>query len=133
MRRDNCVTNRSRCEIFEFTQYARTLYVQIQVSTHFLIHTTMETLSTDRINARVPREQKKLFERAAQVGGFRNLTDFILDAAQQKADSIIREHQAILATERDQQIFFQEITNPSKANQQLQKAAIRYNEQVTNT
>lgn len=93
----------------------------------------METLSTDRINARVPREQKKLFERAAQVGGFRNLTDFILDAAQQKADSIIREHQVILATERDQQIFFQEITNPSKANQQLQKAAIRYNEQVTNT
>lgn len=93
----------------------------------------METQSTDRINARVPREQKKLFERAAQVGGFRSLTDFILDAAQQKADSIIREHQAILATKRDQEIFFKEITNPSKANQQLKKAAKRYNEQAGTT
>lgn len=90
----------------------------------------MGTLSTDRINARVPREQKQLFERAAQVGGFRSLTDFILDAAQQKADSIIHKHLTILASKRDQQIFFREITNPSKANEQLQKAAIRYNEQA---
>lgn len=93
----------------------------------------METLSTDRINARVPKEQKKHFERAAQVGGFRSLTDFILDAAQQKADAIIREHHTILATERDQQIFFREITNPSKANRKLRDAAKRYNEQVGTT
>jgi uncharacterized protein (DUF1778 family) len=94
---------------------------------------TMESLSTDRINARVPREQKQLFEHAAQVGGFRNLTDFILDAAQEKADSIIREYQTVLASERDQQIFFQEITNPSEANENLRKAAARYNDLTDNS
>ncbi|HAC15138.1 MAG TPA: DUF1778 domain-containing protein [Bacteroidetes bacterium] len=88
----------------------------------------MDTLSTDRINARVPREQKQLFERAAQIGGFRNLTDFILDTVQQKADSIIREHSTILASQIDQQVFFNEITNPSKPNALLQEAAIRYKE-----
>lgn len=88
----------------------------------------METLSTDRINARVPREQKQLFERAAQIGGFRNLTDFILDTVQQKADSIIREHSTILASQIDQQVFFNEITNPSKPNALLQEAANRYKE-----
>jgi uncharacterized protein (DUF1778 family) len=90
----------------------------------------METQSTDRINARVPREQKQLFEHAAQIGGFRSLTDFILDAAQQRADSIIREHHTILASKRDQQIFFQAITTPSKANEQLQKAAAYYKKQT---
>jgi uncharacterized protein (DUF1778 family) len=90
----------------------------------------METTSTDRINARVPRDQKRLFEEAAQLGGFRNLTDFILDAAQQKADTIIREHQTILASEKDQKIFFRELISPTKANLHLKEAAIRYKKQV---
>lgn len=90
----------------------------------------MDTASTERINARVPREQKRLFERAAQVGGFRSLTDFILDAAQQKADTIIREYHTILASEQDRQIFFREITSPSKPNTHLQNAANRYKKQA---
>lgn len=90
----------------------------------------METLSTDRINVRIPREQKQLFEYAALVGGFRSLTDFILDAAQQKSDLIISEHNTILASERDQAVFFQELINPSKANKKLQKAAKRYRVQT---
>lgn len=90
----------------------------------------METASTDRIHARVPKEQKQLFERAALVGGFRNLTDFILDAAQKKADEIIREHHVILATERDRQIFFHELTDPAPANDRLKEAAARYKDLV---
>lgn len=93
----------------------------------------MDTVSTERINARVPREQKQLFEHAAQIGGFRSLTDFILNAAQQQADSIIREHETILASKRDQQIFFQEITSPSKPNAALAEAATRYNEKTSGT
>jgi len=88
----------------------------------------MQSIPTDRINARVPKEQKRLFERAAQLGGFRNLTDFLLHAAQQKAETIIREQEIILATEKDRQVFFDEITNPSKPNSALQSATRRYKE-----
>lgn len=90
----------------------------------------MDTTSTERINARVPREQKRLFEHAAQVGGYRSLTDFILEAAQQRADTIIRDYNTILASEQDQQIFFHEITNPSAPNTRLQDAASRYKQQL---
>lgn len=90
----------------------------------------MSTASTERINARVPQEQKRHFEHAAQLGGFRTLTDFILDAAQQKADAIIREHQTVLASEKDRQIFFQEITSPAEPNEMLRKAAERYHEKA---
>lgn len=102
---------------------ARKLYVHYA---YIITPYTMETRSTDRINARVPKEQKQLFERAALVGGFRNLTDFILDAAQKKADEIIREHQSILASERDRQLFFNELTEPTPANDRLKEAAARY-------
>lgn len=90
----------------------------------------MDSLATGRINVRVPSEQKRHFERAAQAGGFRNLTDFILHAAQQKADVIMREHQTILASETDRLIFFQEITNPSSPNEKLRKAADRFEQQI---
>jgi len=31
-----------------------------------------------RFGARLPKEQKEFFEKAAYPGGFRNLTDFVL-------------------------------------------------------
>lgn len=36
-----------------------------------------------RFDARLPKEQKLLFEKAAQLGGYRNLTDFIIHAVQE--------------------------------------------------
>ncbi|AXJ02094.1 Uncharacterized conserved protein, DUF1778 family [Cyclonatronum proteinivorum] len=92
----------------------------------------MESLSTERINARVPRQQKQFFEQAAQLGGFRSLTDFILHAAQQKADLIVSEHQTILASKRDQEIFFEAITSPAEPNKHLKEAADRYKKLIDN-
>ncbi len=31
-----------------------------------------------RFNARLSREQKQLFEKAASIGGYRGLTDFVI-------------------------------------------------------
>lgn len=46
-----------------------------------------------RFDARLPKEQKELFEKAAYLGGYRNLTDFIVRVAQEKAQEIIKEKQ----------------------------------------
>lgn len=80
-----------------------------------------------RFDARLPKEQKKLFEKAASLGGFRNLTDFVIIAVQEKAKEIIREKEQIIASERDSQIFFDAITKPKKPSETLKKALDDYN------
>lgn len=81
---------------------------------------------TTRFEARIPKEQKLLFKKAARLGGYSNLSDFIIKTAREKADIIIAESEQILATERDSKIFFDAITNPPKANKELKKAAKEY-------
>jgi uncharacterized protein (DUF1778 family) len=81
---------------------------------------------TARFDARIPREQKELFEEAAYHGGFRTLTDFIIIAAQEKANRIIEERKAIVVSEEDRKIFFAAIMNPAKPSSRLKKAADVY-------
>lgn len=80
-----------------------------------------------RFDARLPKEQKELFEKAASLGGFRNLTDFVIIAVQEKAKEIIREKEQIIASERDSQIFFNAITKPKEPSETLKKALDDYN------
>ena len=48
------------------------------------------TISTEqaRFDARLPKEQKQFFEKAAFLGGYRNLTDFVVRVVQEKAKEI---------------------------------------------
>lgn len=79
-----------------------------------------------RFDAKIPKVQKALFEYAASLGGFRTLTDFIINTVQEKANAIIREHNTILASEKDREIFFNALMNPSGPNQKLLDTAERY-------
>lgn len=79
-----------------------------------------------RFDTRLPKEQKVFFERAARVGGFRNLTDFVVLAVQEKAKKIILEKEQIIASKKDCEIFFDAITNSPKANNDLVEAANEY-------
>jgi len=80
-----------------------------------------------RFDMRLSREQKKLFEKAAVLGDFRNLTDFVISAVQEKAKEIIREKEQIIASEKDSEIFFDAVTNPKKPSKTLKKALEAYN------
>lgn len=86
-----------------------------------------------RFDARLPKEQKQLFEKAASLGGYRNLTDFIIITAQEKAKEIIKEKEQIIASERDSQIFFDAITNTKEPSAKLKKAYADYNKFITNS
>ncbi|HEY2584105.1 MAG TPA: DUF1778 domain-containing protein [Mucilaginibacter sp.] len=79
-----------------------------------------------RFDAKIPRAQKQLFEYAARLGGFRTLTDFVINAVQEKANTIIQEHNTILASERDREIFFDALMHPKGPNEKLRSAAERY-------
>lgn len=79
-----------------------------------------------RFDARLSLEQKERFEYAAAIGGFRTLTDFIIHTVQEKASLIINEHDRVLASKADQEVFFNAIINPAKANANLKNAFKEY-------
>lgn len=85
-----------------------------------------------RFDTRLPKEQKQFFEKAAYLGGYRNLTDFIVQTVQEKAKEIIKEKEQIIASERDSQIFFDAITNPKRPSKALKNALDDYNAFVSN-
>ena len=87
----------------------------------------MKTAEKTRFDARLTREQKELFERAAHLTGARSLTDFVISSAQREADKIIRRNQFVFATsEKDQQIFFAALMNPPQPNRALKNAFDRH-------
>jgi uncharacterized protein (DUF1778 family) len=80
-----------------------------------------------RFDTRLSVQQKKLFEKAAELGGYGSLTDFILLTVQEKALEIIKDQKMIIASFEDSEIFFNAIMNPESPNQALIKAANNYN------
>ena len=72
-----------------------------------------------RFDARLPLEQKQFLEKAASLGGFRSLTDFVILTVQEKAKEIIKEKERIIASEKDSEIFFDAITNHKKPSTNL--------------
>lgn len=80
-----------------------------------------------RFDARLPKEQKQFFEKAAHLGGFRNLTDFIILTVEEKAKEIIKEKEQVIASERDSEIFFDAITKSKRPNKALTDALDDYN------
>lgn len=45
-----------------------------------------------RVDAPIPEAQKALFERAADLAGYRTLTEFLISSAQDKANTILEQH-----------------------------------------
>ena len=79
-----------------------------------------------RFDTRLSVEEKKLLEKAAKIGCFRSLSEFVLRAAQKQAEEIIEKHELVLASDRDSALFFETILNPEAPNNKLMEAAKKY-------
>ena len=86
-----------------------------------------------RFDARLSKEQKLFFEKAAYLGGFRSLTDFVIMTVQEKAKEIVKENEQIIASERDSQLFFFFFLNPQKPSKTLKKALEDYTTFISNS
>ncbi|SIS70933.1 Uncharacterized conserved protein, DUF1778 family [Zobellia uliginosa] len=95
----------------------------------------MKTKATNeekaRFDTRLPKKQKAFFERAASLGGFRSLTDFVISATQEKAKLIVSDWEKVIESEKDSEVFFDAIVNAGKPNDSLIEAAKHYNESVS--
>ncbi len=84
-----------------------------------------------RFDTRLPLEQKQFFEKAAILGGYRNLTDFVIVTVQNKAKEIVEERERIIASQKDKKIFFDSLVNPPKPNQNLISAKNDYDKSIS--
>ena len=82
--------------------------------------------SEARFDTRLPKQQKEFFERAAVLGGYRSLTEFVIHSVQDKARQIIEEHDKVLTSEKDKEIFFNALLSESEPNEALETAAKKY-------
>lgn len=84
-----------------------------------------------RFDTRLTNEQKALFERAAKLGGYRSLSDFVIKTVQKRATELINENEKILTTQRDAEIFFDALENYGEPNDKLIALSKLYNKNTT--
>ena len=90
----------------------------------------MKTTEKTRFDTRLTKEQKEFFEYAATIGGYRSLTEFVLVSVDERAKKIVEEHNRIISSKRDQEIFFHAISETPGPNETLENALMRYNDLV---
>ena len=88
------------------------------------------TSRSERINLRLDADAKRRIERAASFEG-RSVSSFVLDSALSSADKAIREHERMVLSKRDAEVFFDAILNPPRPNEALREALEEYRERVT--
>lgn len=76
---------------------------------------------TNRIDLRVSKEQKELLETAASIKGL-SVSSYLLTNCLSIAKADIAEHQKLILSDRDRDLFLSLIANPPQPNQDLVEA-----------
>ncbi|WP_341525320.1 DUF1778 domain-containing protein [Nostoc sp. UHCC 0302] len=83
----------------------------------------------ERLEARITKEQKELFQRAADIQG-RTLTDFVISSVLNAATQVIHEHETMILTQQDQEAFVSALLNPPEPSAKLRSAAKHYKQKM---
>ncbi len=84
---------------------------------------------TERLEARITAEQKKLFKKAAALMG-RSVSDFVVSSAHEAAVRTIERVEIMTLDQTDSEIFVEALLNPSAPSRTLRKAAERYRKTI---
>lgn len=90
-----------------------------------------ERSKSERLEARITKEQKELFQRAADLQGL-TLTDFMISSMQSAAVRAIQEHEMMQLIGRDREVFLEALLNPPEPSERLRAAARRYKQAMGN-
>ena len=83
---------------------------------------------TQRLDARVTREEKQIIETAASLRGT-SFSDFVRMVTKEAALETIREHEILTLTERSRKVFVEALLNPPRPNDKAVVAARRFNKE----
>lgn len=81
----------------------------------------MSASKTSRIDLRVSQEQKELLETAASIKGI-SVSAYLLANCLEKAQVDLAQHQKLVLSDRDRDLFLSLIANPPKPKQDLVEA-----------
>ena len=84
---------------------------------------------TERLDARVTKEEKRVVETAASLRGI-SVTDLMRTAITDAANKIIREKETLTLSEREREAFVQALMNPAQPNDAAIAAVRRYRREV---
>jgi len=84
---------------------------------------------TERLDARVTKEEKRVIETAASLRGI-SVTDLMRTTITDAAIKIIRENEILTLSERERQAFVQALMNPPRPNDAAIAAVRRYRREV---
>lgn len=79
-----------------------------------------------RFELRLSENDKKIFEKACTISGYNTLASFILSMVKKQAHQIIDEHERILASAKDKEIFFEALLSTTPPNEKLKNAVKKY-------
>jgi uncharacterized protein (DUF1778 family) len=91
--------------------------------------TKAETTRSERLEARISKEHKELLQRAADIQG-RSLTDFVITSVLDAAKKAIQEHEIMILSAQDREVFANALLNPPEPSAKLRAAAQRYKQQM---
>jgi len=81
-------------------------------------HIKQHEPADERITARVPSSTRSIIERAAALYGS-TINQFIVQAAVDRANEVIKGMEVIKLSARDSKIFLDALTNPPQPNEEL--------------
>ncbi|MBI3292577.1 MAG: DUF1778 domain-containing protein [Elusimicrobia bacterium] len=80
---------------------------------------------SERLEARVSSQVKKLFEEAASLQGI-TLTDFVIASVEDAAKRTLQEQEIMRLSTRDRAVFVEALLHPPEPSQRLRTAVERY-------
>jgi uncharacterized protein (DUF1778 family) len=84
---------------------------------------------SERLDARLTREEKEMIETAADLRGTSS-SDFVRMALKEAALKTIREHEMLTLSEESRRVFVETLLNPPKPNAKLVAAARRFRKEI---
>lgn len=85
-----------------------------------------QILKDKRIELRLSASDKEIFQKAQELSGDKSFSSFVVRVVKKEAEKIISNHNRIIASERDREIFFNAVFADQEPNQNLREAADRY-------
>jgi len=86
-------------------------------------------LRTERLDARLTREEKEIIETAASLRGT-SASDFIRMALKEAALSTIREYESLTLAQQTREVFVEALLNPARPNDKAIAAVKRLREEI---
>ena len=84
---------------------------------------------SQRLEARITREQKRLFAKAAALKG-RSLSDFVVSSVQEAAIRTVHDYEILRLDQQDQETFVDALLDDAPVGPALRAAAQRYKERA---